>query len=73
MTLIDFTSDRKTAFRNGFVKGLAAPVMLFGLFTMPDIQQVDPVDLNRIAPPKNILDDMAAIQADFIRALERTA
>ncbi|MDO5675294.1 MAG: hypothetical protein Q4G66_10330 [bacterium] len=72
MTLIDFTKDREKAFRHGFMKGLAAPVMLFGVFSTPEIPQVEPIDLNELIPPKNILDDMETVQGDFIRALKRT-
>lgn len=72
MLLIDFTQDKGEAFLHGLMKGLAAPVMLFGVFSVPEAPQVDLINLNELIPSKNLLDDMAAVQGDFIRALHRT-
>ena len=63
----------KKAFWNGFFKGLAAPAMLFGSAadlpaTLDDLR----AELDEIVPPKTVMDDMAAVYGDFVRALERT-
>lgn len=46
MLLIDFNSKPRVAFAHGFLKGLAAPVVLFGNFAAPQIPAVQ-----QIVPP----------------------
>ena len=67
-----------SAFWNGFLSGLAAPVMAFEPAPpeIPDPLSLDLdaiiAELDEIIPRKTIQDDMAAVYGDFLRALERT-
>ena len=55
MSIIDFRHTRKRAFVRGLVKGLAAPLMLYGRFRMPEMQHVDfPEISDRSVDAKNI-------------------
>lgn len=50
MLMLDFSSTRLKAFRRGFAKGLAAPVMLYSDFdaptSFPDVNIVSPARLH---------------------------
>lgn len=65
MLLIDFNSKPRPAFTHGFLKGLGAPVVLFGGLAMPHIPLVQ-----QVVPPgqfSTIAGDWAKI-GDDIRA-----
>jgi hypothetical protein len=70
MMLIDFKDNKYTAFKKAFMKGMAAPVMLFGAFEMPECDQVPLIDI--VAPRKSIVDDMETVKHDFVRAIQHT-
>ncbi len=72
MTLIDFNDSSQTAFTKAFLKGLAAPVMLFGMFDMPDCVRVPMIPPHDTKPAKSITDDMETVMNDFIKAVHRT-
>jgi hypothetical protein len=60
--IIDFASDPKEAFARGFMRGLAAPVTLFGhndAPSLPGVQMVEPP-----APGREIAD---ALASDWVR------
>ena len=66
---------KTSAFWNGFLDGLAAPVMAFESATCSELPaNLDEMraELEEIVPRKSILDDMTAVYGDFRRALERT-
>ena len=70
--------NNTSTFWNGFFKGLAAPVMAFEP-AQPEFPEPRPLtlddiraELDEIIPRKSVLDDMAAVYGDFLRALERT-
>ncbi len=51
MELIDFSASPARAFRRGFLKGLAAPAMLYADFSPPPLPQARPLpELQPLAP-----------------------
>lgn len=66
MILLDFNSSPRAAFAQGFLKGLGAPVVLFGHFAGPQIPAVQ-----QIVPPgqsSTIAGDWAKIGDDIRNA-----
>lgn len=71
MFLIDFNHSRKKAFVHGFVKGLAAPVMLFHFEYAPVVPQV-PYLMPTTMPIHDVLaNDWLRIGEDMTRVIER--
>lgn len=71
MYVIDFRNSRRKAFAHGFMKGLAAPVMLFHSEQAPALPQVQ-----YLVPPTTPIHDVIAsdwrrIGADIARVIER--
>lgn len=76
MILIDFTANPRAALAHGFLKGMAAPALLFADFAPPAVPKVEP--LPRLAPPsgsdaERLAGDWAAIGGDLARVIERHA
>ena len=46
VTIIDFNTTSRQAFKHGFIKGLAAPVMLFGNFAAPTLPIIPAIQLD---------------------------
>ena len=64
MLIIDFKSSTRKALYQGFLKGLGAPVMLFGSFQMPTI------DISEVVIPRSSpADDWANVGNDLRRAM----
>ncbi len=55
MLIIDIHSTPRQAFANGFLKGLGSPLMLYGVFRPPKLQQVNPLK----TPERSDLDALA--------------
>jgi hypothetical protein len=60
MLLIDFSETPKKAFARGFIKGLAAPMVLFGNYHAPIL-----TDIKWVTPPKESTDQ--ALVNDWIK------
>lgn len=82
MELIDFTASPARAFRRGFLKGLAAPCLLFADFPPPPLPQVRPLPAPAPLAPLPALSGAdaerlgrawAAIGHDMARVLARHA
>lgn len=71
MYLIDFNCSRKKAFAHGFMKGLAAPVMLFHFENAPSLPQVQYI-MPTTTPVSDVLaNDWRRIGDDMARVIER--
>lgn len=58
MAIINFTSSKTAAFKKGFLKGLAAPYMLYGSFRMPKTLEIKSVKATSLKTDlKNISKD----------------
>lgn len=69
MLIIDFTSSRKKAFRHGFVKGMAAPLMVFGSFSAPALPQIEPVRVPNTSPRESMRHDWEMVGRDLRKAM----
>ncbi len=65
MVVLDFSDTRKQAFVRGFSKGMAAPMMLFGQFTVPPLPEVKQIIPPSISDEQALENDWKAIGADF--------
>jgi hypothetical protein len=61
-TLIDFSETRRSALLRGFLKGLAAPVVLFSHHSAPALPQV-----TQITPPVRPYGDAGVLSSDWAR------
>lgn len=66
--LLDFSHNKKDAFLNGFVKGLAAPIMLFGMFPIPPLADITYISTDTISQ-KSLYDDWNVIGSDFAKVI----
>ncbi len=69
MILLDFNSKPRAAFAQGFLKGLGAPVVLFGKFAAPQLPVV-----HQVVPPgqlSSIAGDWSNIGNDIRNATSR--
>ncbi len=55
MFVIDFNATPAQSFAQGFIKGLAAPVMLYHVETAPEAPHISPIQ----APPRLSCDALA--------------
>ena len=67
--LLDFSDTNRQAFSHGFFKGLAAPVMLFGQFDLPDTQKIEKITVSPIDAKQALENDWVAIGDDFKRII----
>ena len=65
MVIINFTSTSKQALRNGFIKGIASPVMLFGNFDAPPIQKIRPIKMPTLNAVEALSQDWLSIGNDL--------
>ncbi len=70
--LFDLKKETSAAFRGGFIKGLAAPAMLFSGSDLPKVKPVPNIKLEDIIPPDGLKKDAEALYGDFVRALNKT-
>lgn len=71
MFLIDFKRTPPQAFRHGFLKGLAAPVMVFHAELLPDIPAIAPVPLPARSDREALAGDWRRVGGDLRAALAR--
>lgn len=69
MFIIDFHASRRKAFQHGFMKGLAAPVMVFGAFTAPDVTAPPVLQMPHISVGEALASDWAKIGYDIKRSV----
>jgi hypothetical protein len=65
MVIINFKSSKKEAFRNGLLKGMAAPYMIYGSFTAPALPKIVTIKSMAIPPDAAIAQDWHKIKNDF--------
>ena len=71
MVIIDFSNSSKQAFKHGFLKGLAAPVMLFGNFNAPPLLEIKQISFPNITDDQALNNDWLAIGSDFNNVITR--
>lgn len=70
MLILNFNTTLRKAFSHGFVKGLAAPYLIYGSFASPAPQQVDIVRVPEAQHPDGALAaDWSKIGLDVKSAL----
>lgn len=69
MTLIDFDQHPHAAFKQGFLKGLGAPVILFGHFEAPPIQEIAPIETTVASDADALARDWLQVGNDMRAAL----
>lgn len=67
--LLDFSDTNHQAFSHGFFKGLAAPVMLFGQFDLPETQKIEKITVPSIDAKQALENDWIAIGNDFKKVI----
>lgn len=68
--IIDFENTEMEAFKHGFVKGFTSPVMLFGMYEIPELHEVRSVELPDIGDAQALVNDWKAIGADLANAMK---
>ncbi len=71
MVIIDFSKTSKQAFINGFSKGLAAPVMLFGSFDAPPLVEIKQIYAQPISDENALQSDWYKIGTDINNVISR--
>lgn len=71
MFLIDFNTDAAQAFRHGFLKGLAAPTLLFNVDAVPAPIAVAPLTVPPRTDAEALAGDWQRVGADLRTALGR--
>ena len=69
--IVNFNRTAKAAFSNALVKGMAAPLMIFGKFELDKQPFPEMIDVDKAVTRKSIADDFAAISSDLARALQK--
>lgn len=65
MILLDFDSSSRQAFTQGFLKGLGAPLVLFGGFQAPSLPAVAALTVPAQSPMDALAQDWARIGLDM--------
>ncbi len=65
MLIINFSSSPKQAFAHGFIKGLAAPMILFGNYAAPPLPEINWISLPSDPPDQSLANDWKNIGTDF--------
>lgn len=65
MILINFKKTAKQSFANGVLKGMAAPVMLFGSFTAQKLPQVSKIEIKSNNINQSLASDWYAVCSDI--------
>lgn len=68
--IIDFENTEMEAFKHGFVKGFTSPMMLFGMYEIPELHEVRTVKLPKMSDAQALGNDWKAIGADFNKVIE---
>jgi len=71
MVIIDFSNTPKQAFKSGFIKGLSAPIMLFGRFNAPNLPKINTISLPTINTEQALSNDWKVIGNDFSNVIAR--
>jgi hypothetical protein len=69
MLIINFSNTPKQAFAHGFIKGLAAPMILFGNYTAPPLPEINWISLPSDSPDQSLANDWKNIGTDFKNAI----
>jgi hypothetical protein len=65
MLIVNFSTTPKQAFTHGFIKGLAAPIILFGNYTAPTLPEIKWIALPSESPDQSLAKDWKNIGTDF--------
>ncbi len=71
MLIIDTHSTPRQAFANGFLKGLGSPLMLYGVFHPPELQQVDHLKKTERSDADALAEDWLKVGIDLKTAIAR--
>lgn len=70
MSIINFSDTPVKAFYNGFLKGLSAPIMLFGRFNMPELTEIRPIHIENLTIEQALSKDWNAVGSDLKKVIE---
>ncbi len=65
----DIKGEKTRAFKDGFVRGLGSPAMLFSPAISFEKESVPHIELDRVIPKKSIVNDFCLIGEDVVKAL----
>ena len=71
MFTLDFSSSRRSAFAHGFLKGLAAPAMLYHREDAPKLPQFVEIPPPSYSIAEALAGDWARIGADMSKVIEQ--
>lgn len=71
MSLLDFNDTPKQAFVNGFMKGLGAPLMLFGTYNAPALAPLQMIPLSKTSQMKSLHNDWLRVGMDLRTAVNQ--
>lgn len=71
MFTLDFRSSRRSAFAHGFMKGLAAPAMLYHREDAPKVPQFVVISPPNYSIAEALAGDWARIGADMSKVIEQ--
>lgn len=69
MLLIDFSETPKKAFARGFLKGLAAPMVLFSNYHAPSLPDIKWVTLPKESTDQTLINDWIKIGGDINKVI----
>lgn len=69
MLLINFSETPKKAFARGFIKGLAAPMVLFGNYPAPSLPELKWVTIPKESTDQMLINDWIKIGNDINRVI----
>jgi len=71
MLIIDIHSTPRQAFANGVLKGLGAPLMLYGVFHSPVLTDIKPINLAERSDSDALAGDWRKVGLDLQTAIKR--
>ncbi len=69
MLMLNYEATQAESFRHGFIKGLAAPIMLFGSFQVPKTIDVITVEATQQQVANPLANDWAMVGHDLRSAI----
>lgn len=69
MILIDFKKTARHTFKNGILKGMAAPVLMFGSFQIQKLPNVRKVEINSRNVNQSLSSDWNTVRSDLNAAV----
>lgn len=69
MLMLNYEATQAESFRHGFIKGLAAPIMIFGSFQVPKTIDVITVEATQQQVANPLANDWAMVGQDLRSAI----